>query len=133
VGIFLFIFVSKSIKLNIMSRPIIRDAKILKYVESLESKLDTLSSGKVKAESYLSLKSFVESNNSVLKDANITQIEMSDKEDKFVDRAFKYADKLVIYNEMLDKLYAQLGEQYIEEVDRESASVYEQVQRGLKK
>jgi len=116
-----------------MSRPIIRDAKILKYVESLESKLDTLSSGKVKAESYLSLKSFVESNNSVLKDANITQIEMSDKEDKFVDRAFKYADKLVIYNEMLDKLYAQLGEQYIEEVDRESASVYEQVQRGLKK
>lgn len=132
-GIFLFIFVSKSIKLNIMSRPIIRDAKILKYVESLESKLDTLSSGKVKAESYLSLKSFVESNNSVLKDANITQIEMSDKEDKFVDRAFKYADKLVIYNEMLDKLYAQLGEQYIEEVDRESASVYEQVQRGLKK
>ena len=116
-----------------MNRPIIKDVKVQKYVDSLESKLEELSSGKVKAESYLSLKKFIQGNNAVLKEANITLVEMSDKEDKFVERAFKFADKLVQYNEMLDKLYAQLGESYIEEVDRESASVYEQAQRNLSK
>lgn len=108
-----------------MKRPIIKDVNVRRYVEHLESKLRDLDSESIKAQSYKSLRKFVTNNNRLLHDADVSFDEANNKDDKYMDRAFKYADKIGDYITMLDKMYAQLGESYVEEIDREAATVYE--------
>lgn len=113
-----------------MKRPIIKDAEVRKYVEHLESKIKAINTQSLKAETYLSLRKFIKGNNSILKDTDLTAEDASNKEDKLMDRAFKYADNIWKYLETADKIYDNLGETYVEEVDREEASVYEKALNG---
>lgn len=113
-----------------MKRPIIKDAEVRKYVEHLESKIKAVNTQSLKAETYLSLRNFIKNNNSILKNADLTEEDASNKDDKLMDRAFKYADNIWKYLETADKIYDTLGETYVEEVDREEASVYEKALNG---
>ena len=113
-----------------MKRPIIKDVEVRKYVEHLESKIKAINTQSLKAETYLSLRNFVKNNNSILKNIELTEASVSDKDDKLMDRAFKYADNIWKYLEIADKIYDSLGETYVEEVDREEASIYEKALNG---
>jgi len=113
-----------------MKRPIIKDAEVRRYVEYLESKIKAISTQSLKAETYLSLRHFITNNNSILKNTNLTVDDASNKDDKIMERAFKYADSIWKYLETADKIYDNLGETYVEEVDREEASVYEKALNG---
>ena len=113
-----------------MKRPIIKDAEVRRYVEHLESKIKAISTQSLKAETYLSLRNFIKNNNTILKNADLTEEDASNKDDKLMDRAFKYADNIWKYLETADKIYDNLGETYVEEVDREEASVYEKALNG---
>lgn len=113
-----------------MKRPIIKDAEVRKYVEHLESKIKAVNTQSLKAETYLSLRNFIKNNNTILKNADLTEEDASNKDDKLMDRAFKYADNIWKYLETADKIYDNLGETYVEEVDREEASVYEKALNG---
>ncbi len=113
-----------------MKRPIIKDAEVRRYVEHLESKIKAVNTQSLKAETYLSLRNFIKNNNTILKNADLTEEDASNKDDKLMDRAFKYADNIWKYLETADKIYDNLGETYVEEVDREEASVYEKALNG---
>jgi hypothetical protein len=113
-----------------MKKPIIKDVEIRRYVEHLESKIKAINTQSLKAETYLSLRNFIKNNNSILKNTNITEEDASNKDDKLMERAFKYADSIWKYLETADKIYDSLGETYVEEVDREEASVYEKAING---
>lgn len=113
-----------------MKRPIIKDAEVRRYVEHLESKIKAVNTQSLKAQTYLSLRNFIKNNNTILKNADLTEEDASNKDDKLMDRAFKYADNIWKYLETADKIYDNLGETYVEEVDREEASVYEKALNG---
>jgi hypothetical protein len=114
-----------------MKRPIIKDVEARKYVEHLESKLRDLNTDSIKCETYKSLRTFIHNNNKILMSA-ISEEEASNKDDKIMDRAFKYADNISKYVETLDKIYAGLGDKYVQEIDRESGSVYEMAMKSKK-
>lgn len=113
-----------------MKRPIIKDVEVRKYVEHLESKIKAINTQSLKAETYLSLRHFITNNNNILKHTNLTVDDASNKDDKIMERAFKYADSISKYLETADKIYDSLGEMYVEEVDREEASIYEKALNG---
>jgi len=115
------------------TRPEIRDVKVQKYVAWLEEKLRALSVDNIQINSYKSLRNFVENNNKVLTEAHFTKQDLSDKEDKFIERAFKYADKVLDYNEALDKMYDKIGDKWIDEdEEQESATAYEEAIKKAK-
>lgn len=111
-----------------MKRPVIKDVEVRRYVEYLESKVQAIDTDSIKAESYKSLRKFITNNNVLLNET--AGADASDKDDKLFDRAFKYADNLQKYLDTLEKIYDGLGEKYVEEVDKESASMYEKALRG---
>ena len=108
-----------------VTRPEIKDVKVQKYVSYLEQKLRALDVDSIQVKSYKSLRKFVENNNSVLEKAHFTREEMSDKDDKFIERAFKYADKILDYNEALEKMFENIGDKWVEETEQEAATMYE--------
>ena len=108
-----------------VTRPDIKDVKVQKYVSYLEQKLRALDVDSIQVKSYKSLRKFVENNNSVLEKAHFTREEMSDKDDKFIERAFKYADKILDYNEALEKMFENIGDKWVEETEQEAATMYE--------
>lgn len=111
-----------------MKRPVIKDVEVRRYVEYLESKIEAVDTDSIKAQTYKSLRKFVTNNNALLDET--AGADASDKDDKLLDRAFKYADNIHKYLDTLEKIYDGLGEKYVEEVDKESASIYEKALRG---
>lgn len=115
-----------------VTRPDIKDVKVQKYVSYLEQKLRALDVDSIQVKSYKSLRKFVENNNSVLEKAHFTREEMSDKDDKFIERAFKYADKILDYNEALEKMFENIGDKWVEETEQEAATMYEEAMNKAK-
>ena len=112
-----------------MKRPVIKDTEVRKYVEYLESKVNAINTQSVKAEAYLSLRKFISDNNKIMR-TDMTDAEASSKDDKIMDRVFKYADNIEKYLDKLEKIYEGLGETYVEEVDKEAGSIYEKALNG---
>ena len=115
-----------------VTRPDIKDVKVQKYVSYLEQKLRALDVDSIQVKSYKSLRKFVENNNSVLEKAHFTREDMSDKDDKFIERAFKYADKILDYNEALEKMFENIGDKWVEETEQEAATMYEEAMNKAK-
>ncbi len=92
-----------------MQRPAIKDNKVLKYVENLESQLQELSTENTVNTAYYALKNFIETNSNVLKTFKLTQAEMSDKDDKIAERGMKFAKELRSYVDDLEKLKEKIS------------------------
>ena len=112
-----------------MNKPSITDPKVKKYVEYLERKLEALNSEDAEVDSYLALKNFIKQGNKIMRNANFDGDELSDKEDKALERGLKFADKVLEYNDDLKELEEKTGKEKIkkEEGKKESASAYEAV------
>ena len=110
-----------------MNRPSITDPKAKKYVKYLENKLKEFEIGSTEVESYLALKNFISQGNTLLTKLNFSGDELSDKDDKAVERGLKFADKLLDYNQSLQELYEKIGIERIEEAKdkKKVASAYE--------
>ena len=94
-----------------------------KYIEYLEGKLEIFSSKKTNVRSYLALKKIIDDTNELVMSgidvvnpetdkvenfAIISDMSLTNKDDKSFDRIFKVVDKLPIYNEGLTKMEESL-------------------------
>tara|TARA_R110000765_G_scaffold206318_5_gene311269 strand:- start:866 stop:1225 length:360 start_codon:yes stop_codon:yes gene_type:complete len=118
-----------------MKRPKIIDSKASRYADYLEGKLKdfTLESQKVKT--YLSLKNFVEQSSKLLMNFKVSDKEdnLSDKDDKALDRGLKFGKEIDDLQTLLDKMYAEIGELPEEKGKQEAAGAYEESMRKIKK
>ncbi len=112
----------------------IKDVKVRKYVKSLESKLEEFEAKSVKVQSYLALKNFVSQGNKLLAGYKVSDSadELSDKEDKALERGLKFAEKLEPQQALLDKMYNEIGELVSEKGEREAGSAYEKAMKNIK-
>lgn len=110
-----------------MNKPSITDSKVKKYVDHLEKKLEAFTKGNVEVESYLALANFVKQGNKIMESANFDANNLSDKDDKALERAIKFADKVLEYNQSLSELYEKIGTEKIEKEKgkKQAASSYE--------
>ena len=108
-----------------MKRPEIKDKDVLKYVEYLEEKISNMNANTTTAIAYRSLNSFVIKASKVINDVIINTKEFSNKDDKLVERAQKFANELPSYVKDLKELEKHLEPSTIEQVKKESASLYE--------
>jgi len=105
----------------------IKDVRVRKYVKKLEAKLEEFSLRTAKVNSYLSLKNFIEQGNKLLNSYKVSEeaTELSDKDDKALERGLKFSEKLSSLQELLDKMYSQIGELPEDKGKIESSSSYE--------
>lgn len=115
-----------------MERPEIKDKKVLEYVLDLERQLDNFKSDKTIAKSYIANKKFLDGVNAVVYACDIDITTIMDKDDKVIDRASKFVDNLISYNEKLQKLEGMVNPKVITDADaeiRESGSILEEALR----
>ena len=95
-----------------MKRPKIIDSKTNKYVDYLEGKLKDFNLDSQKVKTYLSLKNFVEQSSKLLMNFKVEDNEdnLSDKDDKALDRGLKFGKEIDDLQSLLDKMYAEIGE-----------------------
>lgn len=110
-----------------MNKPSITDTKVKKYVEYLERKLEAFTDGGTDVDSYLALQNFIKQGNKIMLSADFDAENLSDKDDKAVERGIKFADKVLEYNENLKELEEKIGAERIKAVKgkKEAASAYE--------
>ncbi len=109
----------------------IKDARIRKHVRSLEVRLEEFESGSTKVDAYLSLKNFIEQGSKLLKDFKIEGDELSDKNDKTLDRGLKFGEKLNDLITLLNSLESQIGE-LPDKGERKAGSAYEKAFKNIK-
>jgi hypothetical protein len=111
----------------------IKDVKVRKYVKSLQTKLQEFELGSTKVDSYLALRNFIKQGNKLLSDYKVVSAEeLSDKEDKALERGLKFGEKLESLQSLLDKYYAEIGELPEEKGKQQAGSAYEAVMRERK-
>ena len=111
-----------------MKKPSITDLKVKKYVEYLERKLKEFQKGSTDVDSYLALSNYIAQGNKIMKALEFDGTEMSDKDDKVIDRATKFSDKILENNQNLKDLFSMIGieeKKEIEEGTKKAASAYE--------
>ena len=118
-----------------MKRPKIIDSKTNKYVDYLEGKLKDFNLDSQKVKTYLSLKNFVEQSSKLLMNFKVEDNEdnLSDKDDKALDRGLKFGKEIDDLQSLLDKMYAEIGELPEEKGKQEAAGSYEEAMRKVKK
>jgi hypothetical protein len=110
-----------------MKRPVIKEAKAADYADYLEALIREFSSETTKVQSYKALKSFVESNCKLLKNMDLSDADMASKDDKKIERALKFANELLVYNDTLDKLFEKVAPiMSSERGEKEAASISEE-------
>ena len=114
-----------------MKRPKIIDSKTNKYVDYLEGKLKDFNLDSQKVKTYLSLKNFVEQSSKLLMNFKVEDNEdnLSDKDDKALDRGLKFGKEIDDLQSLLDKMYAEIGELPEEKGKQEAAGSYEEAMR----
>mgnify|MGYP001282652091 FL=1 len=112
----------------------IKDVKVRRYVRGLQLKLEEFEANTTKVKSFLALKNFITQNNKLLTNYRVSDSadELSDKEDKALERGLKFSEKLDYLQTLLDKMYGEIGEIPEEQGKQKAASAYEQVMRDLK-
>jgi len=113
-----------------MKRPkIIKDRECEQYVDYLEKLLYNYRSDQVVTNSYIALKNFIYENNKVISKAVLTEETMNDKDEKFIDRATKYTDKLSDYVKSLLELEDKIKTLSLPKGvnNQEAGSIYEKV------
>ena len=112
----------------------IKDVKVRKYVKGLQSKLEEFESKSVKVHSYLALKNFISQGNKLLAGYRVSNSadELSDKDDKALERGLKFAEKLESQQSLLDKMYNDIGELISEKGERVAGSAYEKAIKNIK-
>lgn len=118
-----------------MKRPKITDVRVSKYVDYLEAKLEGFSDkSSRKVKSYRSLLNFVDQGNKLLASYKVSESasELSDKDDKALERGIKFSEKLESLQSLLDKLFSEIG-QLPEDLEKvEAGSAYEKAMREAK-
>ena len=112
----------------------IKDIKVRKYVKSLQSKLEEFDARSVKVDSYLALKNFISQGNKLLAGYKVSDSadELSDKEDKALERGLKFSEKLESQQALLDKMFNEIGELLEEKGERKAGSAYEKAFKNIK-
>jgi|TARA_R110001583_G_scaffold67531_8_gene193136 hypothetical protein len=111
----------------------IKDVKVRKYVKGLQSKIEEFDLGSTKVDSYLALRNFIKQGNRLLADYRVVSAEeLSDKEDKALERGLKFGEKLESLQSLLDKYYGEIGELPEEKGRQQAGSTYEAVMRERK-
>jgi len=114
-----------------MKRPTnIKDDKVLEYIEYLEKKIQALSSNSVIVDSYKALTKFISEGNKVLREASFNAKQFNDKDDKIVERAQKFADKLPEYIKSIQDIEKTLEPEALDKAKKEAAGLYEKAMRG---
>jgi len=135
-----------------MKRPEDFSKSQLKYVEHLESKVEAFSSKKTIVKSYFALKKTIDDINEILTNgmtvsvpvldpeseeveykektvAVVSSDALSSKDEKTIDRLFKFIDKLGFYNLELKEMSEQISPEDMD--DEDYASEYEEAQKLL--
>lgn len=102
-----------------MERPEIKDKKVLEYVEDLERQLKNFQAETTIAKSYVASKRFIDGINQVVYAVQMDIRSISNKDDKVIDRASKFMDNILEYNEKLKKLEAMVNPKLIENASDE--------------
>lgn len=112
-----------------MKRPKINNQKVNDYIDYLERKLELFSNNSTRVKSFKALTKFVEENNKVIEGVVLSKEQVSDKDDKFIDRVMKFTDKLPDYIEALDKMAEKIDDEAKaeEEKKQQAASDYEEL------
>lgn len=109
-----------------MNRPQIKDKKISEYVDFIEGKLKALSSESTKTQSFFALKAFIESNCKVVKDLNITNEDLDNKDSRIADRVMKFVNEILSHNKNLDELEKMIQPISSAENKKDTGSILEQ-------
>lgn len=94
-----------------------KDEKIAR----LERELEAFSLDTVLIKSYLALRGFVEDASDVLKETKVSAAKFNDKDDKMIERALKFADKLDEYNDKLEKMKKKIIPELLEAEEKKQA------------
>lgn len=115
-----------------MERPIIKDSKVSAYVDELERQLSNFKSEKPIVKSYLTLKRYIEENNKMVDNIDFELSKLSDKDDKTIDRAIKYIDEIMSYNDKLQKMEKMVNPVVLEAETQEAGGILEQALKESK-
>lgn len=102
-----------------MERPEIKDKHVLEYVEFIEKQLLNFQAETTIAESYIATKKFIDRVNRVVFNVEIDEKTITNKDDKVIDRASKFVDNILDYNDKLKKLEAMVNPKAIEDAKSE--------------
>ena len=109
-----------------MERPEIKDKKVLAYVEFMEGRLSEFTADTTIAKSYLAKKRYVDENNRLMMDHNMTSKDLNDKDEKLHDRITKYMNDVVSHCEDLKRMESMVSPEVIVAVEKkESAGKFE--------
>lgn len=108
-----------------MKRPKITDKEIERYVDFLEGKLRNFESKTILVNAYIALSKFIGEGNKVLSSTTINSKNFTDKDDKIVERAQKFAKEIPEYLRSLEDMEKKIEPKVLEEIKKESASDYE--------
>ena len=101
------------------------DEDVVKYIESLEKKLELFTSGSTISLFYVGLKKQVDDISALFITWEMTERDLKDKDDKIVDRYFKYLEKSKIIAENLMYVEKLVTPEHIEEAKLRADAIAE--------
>ena len=112
-----------------MKRPKINDVRVVKYVDYLECKLEEFTKKGQKVKTLMSLKNFVEQASKLLMNFKVNDGDdnLSDGQDKALDRGLKFGKEIDDLQALIDKWESEIGQLPDDKGKVKAASAYEAV------